>query len=60
MKKTCQDCAHFYRHYVRIGKDCYSEIDHGHCVYPRIKNRDTDTPACEHFKERPPQENAAG
>ena len=46
--KTCQTCKHFVRHYIRNGKN-YSPIREGHCVHPRVKSRETTTPACKHF-----------
>lgn len=45
---TCQDCRHFRQHYVKAEKG-YAISGYGHCVYPRLKPRRTDTPACENF-----------
>lgn len=47
--KVCQQCQHFRRHYVRQGRRRYIPIMVGHCVYPRLKGRAADTPACAHF-----------
>ncbi len=47
-EKTCESCEHYIPHYVRIGRK-FHKIDFGHCVYPRIKNRDKATKACEHY-----------
>lgn len=44
----CKNCKHYRQHYVRLGKG-YTEVDDGHCVHPRIKQRKTTTPACQHF-----------
>lgn len=44
--KVCQQCQHFRRHYVRQGRGRYIPIMVGHCVYPRLKGRAADTPAC--------------
>lgn len=44
----CQACKYFRQHYVRLGKG-YMEVSDGHCVYPRLKQRKTTTPACQHF-----------
>ncbi|MDP4120565.1 MAG: hypothetical protein Q8876_05875 [Bacillota bacterium] len=50
MEYICKNCKHFRQHYIKFGES-YSEISDGHCVYPRLKNRGTDTKACEHFNE---------
>lgn len=51
--RRCQNCIHFYQHYVKL-KDkendfipCYC----GHCRYPRIKNVKPDM-ICEFFTEK--------
>ena len=36
--ERCGTCAHFRRHYVRIGEG-YFPIAYGHCVYPKPKKR---------------------
>ena len=48
---TCETCKHFRFHYVRFGYR-YSRIRDGHCVYPRSKRRESETPACKHYKQR--------
>lgn len=40
--EQCGTCAHFRRHYVRIGTDFYLPLSYGHCVYPRQKKRRDD------------------
>lgn len=50
MNKICENCSHFRTHYVKHGKQ-YQQINDGHCVYPRLKRRETNTKACEHWKE---------
>lgn len=52
---VCRDCAHFRQHYIKFGRG-YRAILYGHCVYPRRKKRDSNTPACAHFKARAPKE----
>ncbi|WP_298034383.1 hypothetical protein [uncultured Dysosmobacter sp.] len=52
MEKTCETCAHFYRHYVKFGYR-YGPVAAGHCGTPRRKLRWKDTPACPRYKERP-------
>ena len=47
----CKNCKHFRQHYIKRGNR-YDEIHYGHCVYPRLKKRNTDEKACEHYKER--------
>ena len=32
-EKTCHDCKHYRRHYVKMGRR-FGEIHDGHCVYP--------------------------
>ena len=49
--KTCKDCKHFRQHYIKFGRS-YREILYGHCVYPRLKKRESVTPACEYFNQR--------
>ena len=49
-KKTCETCKHFRLHYIKRGKS-YSPLYYGHCVYPRLKKRETETLACEHYYE---------
>ncbi len=50
-EKTCESCKHYIQHYIRI-ENKYSEIALGHCVYPRVKSRDRDTKACEHYTDK--------
>lgn len=52
MEKVCKTCVHFQRHYVK-GKVRYTATGAGHCVYPRIKLRWMDTPACQNYEEKP-------
>ena len=49
--KTCKTCKHFIQHYIKFKKR-YEEITRGHCVFPRIKNRESTPKACEHYKEK--------
>lgn len=52
--KTCGGCQYFRRHYVKAGKNWYLPLDKGHCVHPRLKDREAETPACRRFRERKP------
>ena len=54
---VCQNCVHYRQHYIKAGRS-YRSIRKGHCVYPRLKNRENETPACAHFKARPPKEDS--
>ena len=54
MEKTCVTCEHFRQHYIKVGPN-FSPILYGHCVYPRLKKRETDTPACMHYKKKKAQ-----
>jgi len=49
--KNCKNCKNFRQHYIKFGKS-YREILYGHCVYPRLKKRNADSPACNHYKQR--------
>lgn len=51
MDKKCGNCEHFVKHYVFSSKR-FSEIEHGHCTYPMLKNRQTTHKACQHFIEK--------
>ena len=53
-EKTCHDCKHYRRHYVKMGRR-FREIHDGHCVYPRVKRRRAEDMACPHFKQREPE-----
>ena len=48
--KTCESCKHFRRHYVRRERNWYIPLDMGHCTYPRLKDRESRTPACQHYR----------
>ncbi|WNX85032.1 hypothetical protein RWV98_01795 [Agathobaculum sp. NTUH-O15-33] len=50
----CKTCKYFYQHYIRLTKDRYTITPSGHCVYPRIKLRHEDAPACPHYQEAEP------
>ncbi len=54
MDNTCGSCKHFRQHYIKFGRR-YLEIAYGHCVYPRLKRRNTQAKACEHFKKGRPE-----
>lgn len=47
----CKFCKHFRQHYIKFGYR-YDEISYGHCVYPRLKKRETTQRACDNFKEK--------
>lgn len=49
-ENCCGSCTHFYMHYVRFENGRYIPIDFGHCVFPRIKDRDADTKACKYYE----------
>ena len=50
--KQCGICKHFRRHYIKRGKNYYIALDMGHCIHPRLKDRECSTPACKHFSEQ--------
>ena len=47
----CQTCKYFTQHYYLDEQYC-SELECGHCVYPRLKHRNPSAPACKHYAER--------
>lgn len=47
-EKVCGQCGHFRQHYTLDDQSCMT-VCCGHCVFPRLKNRRPDTPACGHF-----------
>ena len=49
MQPMCEDCKHFHKHYVKMGKT-YSLAGIGHCVKPRLKPRRNAAPACQHYE----------
>ena len=49
---TCKDCQHFRQHYIHFLQQRYDAVPCGHCVYPRLKHRHPDTPACVHFQQK--------
>jgi len=53
--KTCKTCAYFIQHY-RKDEDRYRPVAWGHCTFPRIKARPVEKAACEHYRERSPEE----
>ena len=59
MKKLiCQNCKHFRVHYIKGPGGIFRRKRGGHCVYPRLKLRYGETPACAHFRPaEPPDEN---
>ncbi len=49
----CEQCKHFYRHYVRTGPPPrYEPLNVGHCSNPRCRDKQTNTPACHRFALR--------
>ncbi len=48
---TCKSCKYFRQHYVKFGKR-YNACGGGHCVFPKVKPRRTDSPACGYFEAR--------
>ena len=51
-QKSCETCRHFYRHYIHWSGRQYRPLNCGHCAYPRLKDREVDTPACRHYSAR--------
>lgn len=48
---TCETCKHYTQHYIKTEYG-YREIYCGHCVFPRIKNRDPYERKCSRYHEK--------
>ena len=44
----CKNCQYFYPHYV-LGEQKIGWVNCGHCVFPKLRHKRPDTPACPHF-----------
>ena len=51
MEQICGNCEYYTRHFVNLS-GYFRPIDHGHCRYPGLKNREADHKACKYFEER--------
>lgn len=56
-KNTCNQCAHYYQHYILNNRKLI-RIYHGHCGQRPTKARRPYNAACEHFSPGTPDENA--
>ncbi len=54
---VCGTCKHYRRHYVRYEAGRFTSLHYGHCVYPRIKQRDPGQ-TCPHWTAREEPEEA--
>ena len=54
-ERTCRACKYFHQHYTIDNKRIFS-VFCGHCTYGRIRKKDPDSKACEHFAYIPPVE----
>lgn len=58
-EETCGECLHFLRHYVQLKDASFLPTQFGHCIHPRVKERQADehypcwTPAPEDTKKSP-------
>ncbi len=48
---TCKTCNFFVQHYYKRNNRFFI-LYCGHCIYPRIKNRNPDTPSCNYYKHK--------
>lgn len=55
-QQQCNTCTHYIQHYAKINHTGYQAVNCGHCIYPRLKSRKPDSPACEHFEALPVQQ----
>lgn len=37
--KSCANCAHYARHYIRLWGRYFVPVAAGHCTFPRVKAR---------------------
>lgn len=52
-EEVCANCQYYRQHYV-MGKsfvDGFTAVNHGHCTYPRVKDRRPGE-TCERFNAR--------
>lgn len=49
--KNCDTCFYYRNHYVKL-EDTYCVINDGHCVFPKLKRRYADQPACSYYKQQ--------
>ena len=47
----CKVCVYFRQHYI-LNEQRGTTVNCGHCIYPRIKHRSPESPACGHFEKR--------
>ena len=54
-ERACKDCCHFRQHYIKKdsgnGESRFIPINDGHCVNPRLKIRNRETPACKFYNK---------
>ena len=48
-ENTCGECVYFFRYYIRDGRR-YRPLYAGHCIYPRLKQRECGRKACIYFR----------
>lgn len=53
--ETCATCKHFTQHYVQGPGGAFTPAHYGHCVKPRLKTRQGERKACQHWEARPPE-----
>lgn len=53
---TCENCMYFRQHYILFYEGHYNPVPCGHCVFPRLKHRRPDTPACVYYAPRTEKE----
>ena len=51
IEPVCQNCQHFYRHYIIDSQRC-TPVNCGHCCFPGLKRRKPDDKGCVHFLAR--------
>ena len=50
LQPCCKNCRHFRLHDIRRSRGNYTPLLYGHCVKPRRKKRDANTPACAYWE----------
>ena len=46
---NCRVCVFFIQHYMKSGNE-YVEVNNGHCVRGRMKDRKSDNKKCQYFQ----------
>ena len=56
-EKRCGSCYYFLQHYTLDSRKIF-RVYCGHCTFDRVRRKQPDTKACEHYLQGLPQEDA--